>query len=163
MKTWRASRKPEDGALRIRKLKMTDLKQRILDLAPGLQLTSIATVTETGAPWVRFVAGKVQPDLSLWFSTYLSSRKIPEIRANSHVHATLGATDFTSQKWLQIAGHAEISTDQQDRNAFWFEGLKAYIRGVDDPDYAVVKIRPDRIEIASMIAPPEIWTPQAAL
>jgi general stress protein 26 len=132
-----------------------------LDLAPGLQLVSIATVTENGAPWVRFVAGRMQPDLSLWFSTHLSSRKIAQLRANPSVHATLGATDFSALEWLQLEGHAEISTSGQDRNDFWFEGLRAYVSGVDDPEYAVVKIIPDRIEIGSMNAPPNVWKPQA--
>ncbi len=140
---------------------MSDIKQRILDLAPGLQLVSVATLTEKGAPWVRFVAGRMQPDLSVWFSTYLDSRKIAQIRANPLVHATLGANDFSAQKWLQIEGNAEISTAEHDRKACWFDGLLAYVSGVDDPNYAVVKIIPHRIEIGSMTAPLDVWEMQS--
>jgi general stress protein 26 len=145
-----------------RKPKLPEIEQEILNLAPGLQLVSVATVTPKGAPWVRFVAGRMLPDLSVWFSTYLTSRKIAHIRANPTVHATLGAQDFKAEKWLQVEGHAEISTEEQDRKDFWFDGLRAYISGVDDPNYAVVKIIPDRIEIGSMTAPPEVWVSRAS-
>lgn len=80
-------------------------------LAPGMQLISLATITDAGTPWVRFVAGRMLPDLSIWFSTHLSSRKISQIRANPAVHATLGANDFIAKEWLQVQGHARISTD----------------------------------------------------
>lgn len=136
---------------------MTDIQDRIRALAPGLQLVSLATTTATGAPWVRFVAGRMMPDLSVWFSTHLSSRKIGQLRRDPRVHATLGATDFTAQEWLQIEGRAEISTAQSDRAAFWFDGLRAYVSGVDDPEYAVVKVIPDRIEIGAMGRPPLVW------
>lgn len=136
---------------------MSDLEQRILAHAQGLQLVSVATITESGTPWVRFVAGRMQPDLSLWFSTYLDSRKIAQIRANPLIHATLGAHDFTAKSWLQIAGTAEISTTIQDRKECWFDGLRAYISGIDDPNYGVVKIIPKRIEIASMTTPHDVW------
>lgn len=139
---------------------MTDITSRILALAPGLQLVSLATVTEQGVPWVRFVAGRMLPDLSIWFSTHLSSRKIGQIRANPTVHATLGATDFRATEWLQVAGTAQISTDQQDREQFWFDGLRAYVSAVDDPEYAVVKIIPHRIEIGAMARAPIVWTPE---
>lgn len=136
---------------------MTDIQERIRALAPGLQLVSLATTTETGAPWVRFVAGRMMPDLSIWFSTHLSSRKIAQLRRDPQVHATLGATDFTAQEWLQVAGRAEISTARSDREAFWFDGLLAYVSGVDDPEYAVVKVNPDRIEIGAMGREPLVW------
>ncbi len=136
---------------------MTDIQTRIRALAPGLQLVSLATVTETGAPWVRLVAGRMMPDLSIWFSTHLSSRKIAQLRRDPRVHATLGATDFTAQEWLQVEGRAEISTAQGDREAFWFDGLLAYVSGVDDPEYAVVKVIPDLIEIGAMGREPLVW------
>lgn len=137
---------------------MTDVRSRIQALAPGLQLVSLATIAETGTPWVRFVAGRMLPDLSIWFSTHLSSRKIGQIKANPVVHATLGASDFRAMEWLQVQGTARISTDQADRDSFWFDGLRAYVKGADDPEYAVVKIIPERIEIGSMTRPPVVWT-----
>lgn len=136
---------------------MTDIQTRIRGLALGLQLVSLATVTETGAPWVRFVAGRMMPDLSIWFSTHLSSRKIAQLLRDPRVHVAARAADFTAQEWLQVEGRAEISTAQSDRDAFWFDGLLAYVSGVDDPEYAVVKVIPDRIEIGAMGREPRVW------
>lgn len=136
---------------------MLEISERIRALAPGLQLMSVATLTEDGRPWVRYVAGRMRQDMSLRFSAHLSSRKIAQLRRNPAVHVTLGATSFAAERWLQVEGMARISTSEEDRRDFWFDGLKAYVSGVDDPEYAVVTIAPSRIEIASMTAPPEVW------
>lgn len=138
---------------------MPEISDRVRALAPGLQLMSIATLTEEGLPWVRYVAGKMGSDLSLRFSTHLGSRKIAQLQRNPAVHVTLGASDFTAERWLQIEGRARISLSEEERRDFWFDGLRAYVSGIDDPEYAVVIVTPVRIEIASMTAPPEVWLP----
>ena len=53
---------------------------------------------------------------------------------------------------------AEVSTDEGERKAFWNDGLKAYFKGVDDPEYAIVIVKPYRIEYMAMGAmEPEVW------
>ncbi len=46
---------------------MIDLKQRIFDAAKELQLINIATVTEDGKPWVRYVMAKADSNLDRAF------------------------------------------------------------------------------------------------
>ncbi len=138
---------------------MSELRERIFDAARELQLTNVATVTEGGQPWVRYVMGRADKGLVFRFCTHLSSRKIAQITNNSNVHLSLGVTSLeTAKNWLQVQGSAEVSTDEGERNAFWFDELSNYFTGPDDPEYCIVIIRPSRIEFGTMgIMTPEIW------
>ena len=140
---------------------MSDLKQRIFELAKELQLINLATITEDGKPWVRYVVGLADQELSIRICTSLCSDKIRHMRQNPNVHVSLGAKDLiTARNWLQIEGVAEISTAKAERDAFWFDGLKAHFKGPDDPNYCVVIVKPSKIELASMASlDAEIWQP----
>ena len=138
---------------------MSDLKQRIYDTAKEMQLINVATVTEDGEPWVRYVMGIADSDLTFRFCTHLDSRKVKQIENNPHVHISLGVTSLeTAQHWLQVQGRAEVSNSTSDRHSFWFDDLKNYFEGKDDPNYCVVIIRSSRIEFGTMgNMTPEVW------
>lgn len=130
---------------------MSDLKGRILNVARELQLINFATVTTEGKPWVRYVVGMADDNLVFRFCTYIDSRKITHIKNNPEVHLSLGATTLEgTENWMQVAGRAEISTDKEERHSFWFDDLKNYFSGPDDPNYCVVIVRPSRIEFGTM-------------
>lgn len=138
---------------------MGDLKARIYEAAKEFQVINLATITEDGKPWVRYVAGSANEELVFRFCTHLLSNKVKQMRRNPKVHLSLGAKEvMTSKNWLQVAGEAEVTTAQKERDAMWSDGLKAYFKGPDDPNYAVVIIRPSRIELGSMTGTGmEVW------
>lgn len=138
---------------------MSNLKQRIFDAAREMQLINFATITEEGKPWVRYVVGKADRELVFRFCTHMESRKIAQIKKNHDVHICLGASDMeTAKNWMQVEGRAEISTEKAERDAFWFDELKNYFTGPDDPSYCIVIIRPTRIELGTMGSmTPEVW------
>ena len=138
---------------------MDDLRDRIQAVLTGTQLASFATVTEEGKPWVRYVMATAGEDLTIRFATFLDSRKVAQIRRNPEVHLTLGVSDLASaHQYLQIQARAEVSTEESERRAFWNDQLRAYLKGPDDPRYAVVIVRPYRIELMGMAGPePEVW------
>ena len=140
---------------------MADVKARILEiLQPGqMFLASLATVTEDGKPWVRYVSPKIADDLTLRIATSARSNKVAQIKANSEVHLTCRITDpRTAQHYLQIQGKAELSTDPAEKAGFWEDTLKAYWSGADDPDYGILLIEPYRIEVQSMTsADADVW------
>ena len=140
---------------------MSDLKQRIIDAVRDLQLINFATITEDGKPWVRYVMGKADSELVFRFCTSLESRKVAQIRKIPDVHISLGVTSLeTAKNWVQVEGTAKVSTDKAERDSFWFDDLKNYFTGPDDPSYCVVIIKPSRIEFGTMgITTPEIWEP----
>jgi len=138
---------------------MSDLNERIYNAAKELQLINVATVTTEGKPWVRYVMGKADKDLVFRFCTHVESRKVPQIRKNPAVHISLGVLSLeTAKNWLQVEGTAEVSTDKAERHSFWFDDLKNYFSGPDDPGYCIVIIKPSRIEIGTMgNMTPEVW------
>jgi general stress protein 26 len=140
---------------------MSNIKQRILDIAEEFQLINFATITEDGKPWVRYVVGKADNELVFRFCTHLGTRKVGQIKKNPNVHISLGSKDLeTAEHWLQVEGKAEISTDKTERHSFWFDALKDYFAGPDDPNYCVVIIKPSRIELGTMGSmSPEVWEP----
>lgn len=138
---------------------MSDLEQRIFAVSKDLQLMNFATVTEDGRPWVRYVVGKADENLVFRFCTHLETRKVAQIRKNSRVHICMGVKDMeAAEHWLQVEGTAEISIDKSERHSFWFDELKNYFSGPDDPEYCVIIIRPSRIEFGTVGSmTPEVW------
>lgn len=138
---------------------MSELKQRIFEAAKDFQLINFASITENGKPWVRYVVGKVDNQLVFRFCTFIGSRKVGQIRKNPNVHISLGAKDLeTAKHWIQVEGRAEVTTDKTERESFWFDQLKNYYSGPDDPNYCIIIVRPSRIEFGTMGSmTPEVW------
>lgn len=138
---------------------MSDLKAKILAKMNQPTLASFATLTEDGKPWVRYVTPWADENLIIRFATYNGSRKVAQVKKNPEVHITLGVTDpLSAQSYVQIQGKAQIKTDEKSRQAVWFEQLKNYFSGPDDPNLAVVEITPYHIEYMSMGSmQPEVW------
>ena len=126
---------------------MTELKDRILNELGHLQLASLATVTESGLPWTRYVMITGDDSLTIRCATFLGSRKVQQIQNNPEVHITCGITDPLEMKpYLQIQGRAEVITDEAERHALWNPSLESIFSDADDPTYAVIMIKPYRIE-----------------
>jgi general stress protein 26 len=140
---------------------MSDLKLRIYEAVKDLQLTNVATITEDGKPWVRYVMAKADKDLVFRFCTHLDSRKVAQMRKNPDTHISLGVSSLeTAKNWLQVQGTAEVSTDRVELDAFWFDELNNYFSGPDDPNYCVVIVKPSSIEIGTMgVMTPKVWEP----
>jgi general stress protein 26 len=123
-----------------------ELKEKILKIFDGKKLACLATIRK-GKPWVRYVmvSGK---ELDLYFTSGISARKIDDIKNNNNVHLTFGfdQSNYTSP-YVQVAGKAEIITDNNLKKEFWNDMLKTYFKGPDDPNYCVVKVKPELIEL----------------
>jgi len=139
---------------------MTELEERIWKVLERPQTAALATISASGAPWVRYVTIRADRDLSLSFCTSLASRKAREIAANPGVHLTCGNLQPPDDSaYLQIAGRAEIRADAATKHTYWLQGWECYFKGPDDPDYIMVFVRPSRIEYngpGSLV--PEVWT-----
>jgi general stress protein 26 len=144
---------------RRKEINMPDLKKKMAAKMKQSTLYALATVTENGNPWVRYVTPFPDENLTIWMATFLNSRKVAQIRKNPEVHLTTGVTSLeTAESWLQIQGRAEILTDVKTKKAVWNDHLKNIFSGPDDPNYCVCKITPYRIEIHRMgTAPLEAW------
>jgi general stress protein 26 len=139
---------------------MSTLKEKLITILSPLQLSTVATLTGEGKPWVRYVMTKGDGDLSIRFATFANARKVAQITANPEVHLTLGVTSpMVMNPYLQIQARARFSTAAEERHAFWSEMLAGYFSGPDDPNYGVVIVAPYLIELVTPGAQaPEVWT-----
>lgn len=140
---------------------MSELKQKILAKMSQPTLSALATITEQGKPWVRYVTPMFDEDLNIWMATFINSRKVAQIRKIPEVHLTVGVTSVeTAESYLQVQGRAEILTDEETKKARWYDHLKGIFSGPEDPNYCVCKITPYRIEYQGMgMVPAEVWEP----
>jgi general stress protein 26 len=139
---------------------MKTLKERILAKIKQPTLAALATMTEDGKPWVRYVIPVADKNLNLWMATFAGARKVGQIRKNPEVHLTVGVTDLESaETYVQIQGRAEILTDLKTKKAVWNDHIEDIFSGPDDPTYVVIKITPYRIEYQKVMpgANPQVW------
>lgn len=138
---------------------MSDVKPKALDMLQQLQMVSLATVTEDGKPWTRYVMCKGAEDMSLRIATFIGARKVKQIEKNPEVHITCGITDPTVMKpYLQIQARAELVTTAEEKAAGWFDHLAQIFKGPDDPNYGVLVMKPYRIELCTPGSfKPEVW------
>jgi general stress protein 26 len=140
---------------------LEEIRKKIMGIIGNPFMAGLATLTEDGRPWVRYVYAVGADDMTIRFSTFLNSRKVGQIEKNPEVHMTCGVLD--PQKWehyLQIQGRAELTTDKAEKEAFWNDEIAKIFDGPDDPKYAIIIVKPYRIEVnshGSFI--PEIWEP----
>ena len=138
---------------------MEDLKERILNILRKPQLSGLATVTEDGQPWVRYVVAIADENLVLRCATFIDARKVNQIKQNPEVHLTCGVNSLTEMNpYVQVQGKATVTTDKEARHAFWNPTLAPIFDGPDDPRYAVMEIASYRIEYCTPGSfDPEIW------
>jgi general stress protein 26 len=141
---------------------MADLKDRILSILSQPQLAGLATVTQDGKPWVRYVMAAADDSLTIRCATFVTARKVRQIEENPEVHLTCGVTDPQNMvPYLQIQGRATLNTSKEARHGFWTEMLASIFDGPDDPKYGVIEVVPYRVEYCSVGSyEPEVWTSQ---
>lgn len=142
---------------------MSDLKERILNILQQPQLSSLATITPDGKPWVRYVMTVGSPELTIRCATFITARKVSQIKEDAEVHLTCGVTDPRNMgPYLQIQGRAALTTSKDVRHAFWTDMLAGIFSGPDDPNYGVIEIKPYYIEYVSPAShKPEVWTAES--
>ena len=139
---------------------MSDLQQRILEIIHKPQLSSLATITEQGNPWVRYVVTIGGGDFSMRCATFITSRKVKQIEKDPNVHLTCGVNSLQEMNpYLQIQGKARITKDKDERHSFWNDMLEPIFKGPDDPNYCLIVVEPYRIEYCTAESfEPEVWT-----
>ena len=139
---------------------MSELKERIYAILKEPQLAGLATITDDGKPWVRYVMTLASEDLTIRCATFVKARKVRQIEKNPEVHLTCGITNPAEMApYLQIQGRATLNTSAEARHGFWTDMLAQIFDGPDDRKYGVLEMTPYRIEFCSVGShEPEVWT-----
>ena len=109
-------------------------------------LCALATTADDGHPHVRYMKGVIDDDLTIRCPTFVSTQKVRDIRSCANVSLTCGDTDSCQPgSYFQITAQASISLGLADRTAAWTPRMEKWFSGIEDPNYAVVRIEPIRI------------------
>ena len=138
---------------------MDDIRQQILTITQRAHLATLATISEDGKPWVRYVIPRADDYLTIRIATRVNSRKVSQIHNNPEVHLTCGVSDPRNiDTFLQIQGRAIFTTDQDEREFFWDPHLGNVFDGPNDPEYGIIRITPYRIEVwKEGCNEPDVW------
>ncbi len=112
-----------------------------LELVERSKIALFGTNGPGGYPHIKALLNLKQLGLKeFWFSTNNSSRRVKQIVDDGKT--CLYFVDQDSFEGLMLLGEAEITQEPEIRGALWFEGCeKYYPRGVEDPDYSVVRFK----------------------
>ena len=90
----------------------------------------------------------IDEDLRVTFGTGRHTRKAAELRANAT--AIYAAADLTTGAAVCLYGTATIDEDLSRRRSAWVPGLARFVPGgPEDPEFVLVLIDPDRVEVWS--------------
>ena len=92
-------------------------------------------------------------DHAIYFLTDAGAPKTQEIRHNSHVCLTF--SDIKTDKYVSIAGLAEVFTDAALAEKVWSAADKAFWKDPRDPNIRVIRVTPEEGEYwegAGMVA-----------
>ena len=92
-------------------------------------------------PGLKELFQQYNSDFLTYFTTNMSSPKIERIQENPKVCVYYCKPD--EWRGLMIAGFMKIVNDKYIKNALWQNNWTIYYPGgVEDPDYAILKLRP---------------------
>ncbi len=112
---------------------------------------AIATQSKSG-PRVRMVHPTWEGE-TLWFATGTTSPKAVHIEQDPRIDLQfqVAPPDFVH---LMVRGEATIVTDPTEKKRVWdvldYDLGAFWSGGVDDPNYPLVRVRPQRVELSKM-------------
>jgi general stress protein 26 len=98
-------------------------------------------------PSVRPVSTLVDEDLVCWIGTHACTRKVGQVKANPRVEMCFCTPEGRAH--VRFSGAMEIVEDKQKKEWFFSvrEYMASYLSGPDDPDYVLLRLTPDKIEV----------------
>ncbi|MEO7717832.1 MAG: pyridoxamine 5'-phosphate oxidase family protein [Capsulimonas sp.] len=117
--------------------KITKIREFIKDIDFGM----LTTIAADGSLHSRPMSANknVEFDGDLWFFTNASTLKVDE--ALSHHQVNVSFTQPKDQRYVSVAGTAELVRDKEKIKELWEPELKAWFpNGVDEPDIALLKV-----------------------
>lgn len=122
-----------------------DIK-KVTELIKEIRIAMLTTIGQSGELHSRPMAVQNREfDGNLWFFTSDKSGKINSIQKDQHVNLAL--MDSGDQKYISIAGRAELVTDKEKMKEFYNPMVKTWFpKGLEDPEIALLKVEVDSVE-----------------
>ena len=131
-----------------------DLKDKILEVIEGVNISAFATVENSPhpIPRVRYMVTMGFPDLTIRTATHKSSTKNSQIKNNPKGCITIwgGETlEDIKKPYVLMNTDIEILDDEKSKKEFWNPMLGNFFSGPDDPEYVILNLKPYSIEYYS--------------
>ena len=137
---------------------MTDkhaLEKKIIEVLQDNPYCSFGTV-ENNRPKVRYMA-LFHDGLQLHLATNRKTHKVEELENNPNVFLLVGFDGKMGREVVSIEGTGSVTKDDSLREKVWSKELERWFSGPDDPDYVILDITPDRIELTSPDMDTQVW------
>lgn len=120
-------------------------QQHLYNLLKSFSTAMLVTHASDGKLRARPMAiARVDEDCHLWFLTSAESAKAHEIEADTHVHVVC---QNDRAAYLSMSGTATLSRDRDKIKELWQESFAIWFpTGADDPDIALISVRPEEGE-----------------
>ena len=114
--------------------------EKLGDLIKDIQYAMLTTVCADGTLRSRpMQTQQALFDGTLWFFTDVESAKVHEVEGERHVNVAYG--DPAHNRWVSVAGTAQVVRDHSKIKELWTPPLKAWFpKGQDDPSIALLRV-----------------------
>jgi general stress protein 26 len=128
---------------------MTSDKEKIAAIMKETSSYAYLATSDGDQPRVRPVSPIVEDDLSIWITTFNSSRKVSQIQKNPRI--SLAFVEYPrGEKAATVIGKAEIIEDLEKKKRVWklatFDLLEFFPDGPESEEFCLLKIAISKIE-----------------
>ena len=124
-------------------------KEKIVTIMKANASFAFLATSDGDQPRVRPVSPIVEDDLSVWVTTFCSSRKVKQIKENPR--ACLSFVEHPQgNKAVTVIGKCEMVPDMEEKKRIWeladFDLSQYFPEGVEAKEYCLLKVSIDKIE-----------------
>jgi general stress protein 26 len=116
---------------------------RLRELVDGIKFAMVTTLDDAGMPRSRPLTTLDAPDDgegTLWFMVAADSEVAREVAANPRMNLAYAEPD--DQRYLSIVAEGTVLRDPARAKVLWTESAKVWFSGPDDPQLALLAVRP---------------------
>lgn len=124
-------------------------KEKIVGIMKETCLFAYLATCDGDQPRVRPVSPIIEDDMSVWVSTFASSRKVKQIKQNPRISLAF-VQQPSGEKAATIIGEAEIVPDMEQKKRVWglatFDLSQHFPKGPESEEFCLLKINIRKIE-----------------
>ncbi|OIJ21309.1 hypothetical protein BKP45_00565 [Anaerobacillus alkalidiazotrophicus] len=120
------------------------LKQEAINIIDQNHVGVLSTMQEN-KPYARYMMF-FHDEQQLYSVTNKETHKVEEIKNNPNVNVLLGYDENKTQ-YIELQGRATIVDDKELKKKYWDEQLVPWLNGPDDPEYCLLQITPEHVEL----------------
>lgn len=124
-------------------------KEKIVAIMKQTSLHAYLATCDGDQPRVRPISPIVEDDLSVWVTTFASSRKVKQINQNPKICLAF-VQQPNGEKAVIIIGEAQIVPDMEQKKRVWglatFDLSQHFPKGPESEEFCVLKTNVKKIE-----------------